>query len=53
LTSTLVAGEWSTLPFGWPLYPLEKARDINWIRGWVGPRTGLDEVDLVQTVLAL
>jgi hypothetical protein len=25
--------------------PGERARDIHWIGGWVGPKTGLDEAE--------
>jgi hypothetical protein len=28
-----------------PLYPQRKRLGINWIRGWVGPRTGLDAME--------
>jgi hypothetical protein len=28
-----------------PLYPGERAPGTNWIGGWVGPRTGLDDVE--------
>jgi hypothetical protein len=28
-----------------PLYPGESAPGTHWIRGWVGPRTGLDDVE--------
>jgi hypothetical protein len=27
-----------------PLYPRERATGTNWIGGWAGPRTGLDDV---------
>jgi hypothetical protein len=39
LTSALVGGEWSTSP------PGRYILGIRWIRGWVGPRTGLDAVE--------
>jgi hypothetical protein len=29
----------------WPLYPRERAPDAHWIGGWLGPRTGLDDVE--------
>jgi hypothetical protein len=29
----------------WPLYPQERAPSIHWMGGWVGPKTGLDEMD--------
>jgi hypothetical protein len=28
-----------------PLYPKERTPHTNWIRGWVGPRTGLNDVE--------
>jgi hypothetical protein len=28
-----------------PLYPRVKSPGIHWIGGWVGPRTGLDDVE--------
>jgi hypothetical protein len=28
-----------------PLYPGERASGTPWIGGWVGPRTGLDDVE--------
>jgi hypothetical protein len=28
-----------------PLYPRERAPDTHWIRGWVDPRAGLDDVE--------
>jgi hypothetical protein len=38
-----------------PLYPRESARGAHWIGGWVGPRTGLDNVEKrkILTVLGL
>jgi hypothetical protein len=29
----------------WGLYPKEKALGAHWIGGYVGPRTGLDDVE--------
>jgi hypothetical protein len=44
LTSALVGGEWSaSLPDRFTSD--ERAPDTHWIGGWVGPRTGLDDVD--------
>jgi hypothetical protein len=44
-TSALVGGEWSaSCPGGFPP-PREEPPDIHWIGGWVGPRTGLDEME--------
>jgi hypothetical protein len=42
LTSALVGGEWSASSFG----PF--AAGTLWIRGWVDPRAGLDEVEKWQ-----
>jgi hypothetical protein len=28
-----------------PLYPRERAPGTHWIRGWVGPSAGLDDVE--------
>jgi hypothetical protein len=28
-----------------PLYPRGKSHGTHWIGGWVGPRTGLDDVE--------
>jgi hypothetical protein len=39
LTSELVGDEWS------PLRPGERAPTTHLIRGWMGPRTGLDDVE--------
>jgi hypothetical protein len=44
LASTLVGGErsdWRPCHFS----PGERAPGTYWIRGWVGPRAGLDEVE--------
>jgi hypothetical protein len=44
LTSVLVGGEWSaSRPCLFT--PEERAPDTHWIKGWVGPRAGLDEVE--------
>jgi hypothetical protein len=44
LTSALVGGEWSaSRPGRFP--PGESAPGTHWIRGWVDPRTGLDDVE--------
>jgi hypothetical protein len=44
LTSALVGGEWSaSRPGG--LTPWEIAHGFNSIRGWVGPRTGVDDME--------
>jgi hypothetical protein len=39
LTSALVGGEWPASP------PAERAPGNHWVGGWVGPRTGLDDVE--------
>jgi hypothetical protein len=39
LTSALVGGEWSVSP------PGERAPGAHWIGGWVGSRTGLDDME--------
>jgi hypothetical protein len=44
LTLALVGGEWSASRPG-RFAPGEKAPGTQWIGGWVGPRTGLDEMD--------
>jgi hypothetical protein len=43
LTSPIVGSEWS---LAWPgRFALElRAPITDWIRGWVGPRTGLNEL---------
>jgi hypothetical protein len=38
MTSALVGGEWSTS------CPDERASRAQWVGGWVGPRTGLDDM---------
>jgi hypothetical protein len=43
LTSALVGGECSASCPG-RFTPGERAPDIHWIGGWVGPRTGLDDM---------
>jgi hypothetical protein len=43
-TSALFAGEWSaSRPCRFT--PGETAPGTHWIRGWVGPRTGMDDVE--------
>jgi hypothetical protein len=44
LTSALVGSEWSTSRPG-RFNPGERVPGTHWIGGWVGPRTGLDEVE--------
>jgi hypothetical protein len=44
LTSALVGDEWSTALPG-RFTPGERVLSIHWIRGWVGPRTGLDDME--------
>jgi hypothetical protein len=44
LTWILVGGEWSALRPG-RFVPGERAPGTHWIGGWVGPRTGLDDVE--------
>jgi hypothetical protein len=47
LTSALVGGEWSASgPCRFT--PLESGPGTRWIRGWVGPRTGLDDVEKIK-----
>jgi hypothetical protein len=43
-TSALVGGEWSSSCPG-RCTPGEKAARTHWKGGWVGPRTGLDDVE--------
>jgi hypothetical protein len=45
LTSALAGGEWSASHFD-RYIPRERAAGTLWKGGWVGPRTGLDDVDL-------
>jgi hypothetical protein len=42
--SELVRGEWSASRSG-RFIPGEIAPGTHWIGGWVGPRTGLDDVE--------
>jgi hypothetical protein len=44
LTSTLTRGEWSASRLG-RFTPGERAHGTHWIRGWVDPRAGLDDVE--------
>jgi hypothetical protein len=44
LTSALDGGKWSASRSGC-FKPERKAPGTHWIGGWVGPRTGLDEVE--------
>jgi hypothetical protein len=44
LTSVLVGGERSASRPG-RFNPRETASDTHWIRGWVGPRAGLDDME--------
>jgi hypothetical protein len=44
LASTLVGGEWSAWRHG-RFTPEKRARRTYWIGGWMGPGTGLDEVE--------
>jgi hypothetical protein len=44
LTSALAGGEWSASRPGL-FTPGERAPGTHWIRGWVYPRAGLDEVE--------
>jgi hypothetical protein len=39
----LVLNQLSTTPL--PLYPEERAPNIKWIGGWVGPGTGLGDME--------
>jgi hypothetical protein len=44
LTSAVAGGEWSpSLPCRFT--PKERALGTHWIRGWVDPRAGLDDVE--------
>jgi hypothetical protein len=47
-TSALAAGEWSS-PRPGRFTPGEKAPDTPWIRVWVDPRAGLDDVACTGT----
>jgi hypothetical protein len=44
LTSALVGGEWSASGPG-RFTPGERVPGIHWIGGWVGPRTGMENVE--------
>jgi hypothetical protein len=44
LTSAVVGGEWSASRSD-RFTPAEGALGTHWIRGWVGPRTGLDNME--------
>jgi hypothetical protein len=44
LTLALVGGEWLTSRPGC-FTPVEGATGTHWIGGWVGPRTGMDDVE--------
>jgi hypothetical protein len=44
LTSELVGGEWLASRHA-RFNPGENAPDSHWIGGWVGPRSGLDNVE--------
>jgi hypothetical protein len=44
LTSALAGGEWSASRPG-RFTPRGKAPGTHWIRGWVGPRAGLDDLE--------
>jgi hypothetical protein len=44
MTSALLVGEWSASRPGY-FIPGERAPGTNWIGGWVGLRTGLDDVE--------
>jgi hypothetical protein len=44
LSSALVGGEWSAWSPG-RFTPGERAYCTHWIRSWVGPRAGLDDVE--------
>jgi hypothetical protein len=50
LTSALVGHEW-TASHPDRFTPWERAPDTHWIGGWVGPRTGLDDVEKRKILL--
>jgi hypothetical protein len=52
LTSALVGGEWSASRPG-SITPGGGAPGTYWIGGWVGPRTGLDDVERRLELLPL
>jgi hypothetical protein len=43
-TSALAGGEWSASGTG-RFAPRKTATGTHWIKGWVGPRAGLDDVE--------
>jgi hypothetical protein len=47
LTSALIGGEWSTSRLG-RFTPGERASSTQWIGGWMGPRTGLDDMEKLK-----
>jgi hypothetical protein len=47
LTSALVGGEWSVSRLD-RFTPGERAPGTHWIRDWMGPRTGLDDVEKIK-----
>jgi hypothetical protein len=47
LTSALDEGEWSTSCPG-RFTPKKRAPGTNWIRGWAGPRAGVDAVSKIK-----
>jgi hypothetical protein len=46
LTLALIGGEWS-VSLRDRFTPGERAPDTYWIRGWVDPRVGLDDVEKI------
>jgi hypothetical protein len=44
LTSALAGGKWSVSRPG-RCIPAETVSDIHWIKGWVGPKAGLDDME--------
>jgi hypothetical protein len=51
LSSTLDRGEWSvSCPGRFP--PGERAPGTHWIGGWMGPRAGVDALNLTPAVLS-
>jgi hypothetical protein len=50
LTSALVGGELSTSRLG-RFTPGERAPGTHWLGGWVGPRTGLDDVEKIKFMI--
>jgi hypothetical protein len=49
LTSALVGGELSASRLG-RFTPRKRASATHWIKGWVGPRTSLDDVEKKETL---